>query len=52
MWAGTAQSVQHIAMGLTVRASNSGWGETFRTEGRSRPVAGLSLEGKATGAWG
>jgi len=54
MWAGIAQSVQHIATGWTARASNSGWGETFRTEGRSGQVAGLSLslERKATGAWG
>ena len=54
MWAGIAQSVQHIATGWTVRASNSGWGETFRTEGRSGPISGLSLslKGKATSAWG
>jgi hypothetical protein len=43
MWAGIAQSVQHIATGWTVRGGGGGWGETFRTEGRSGPIAGLSL---------
>jgi len=30
-WAGTAQSVQRLATGWTVRGSNPGGGEIFRT---------------------
>ena len=52
MWAGIAQSVEHFATGWTVRGSNSDWGETSSTQGRSGLVPGLSLEGKATEAKG
>ena len=31
MCAGIAQTVQRLATGWTVRGSNSGWGEIFRT---------------------
>ena len=31
MWAGIAQSLQRHATGWTVRGSNPGWGEIFRT---------------------
>ena len=57
--AGIAQSVQRPATGWTVRASNAGGGEIFRT-GPDRPWGPPGLlyngyrvfpGGKATGAW-
>jgi hypothetical protein len=37
-WAGIAQSVERLAAGLSVRESNSGGGEIFRT----RPILGTT----------
>ena len=57
--AGIAQSVLRLATGCTIRESNPGWGEIFRTR-PDRPWGPLSLlydvyrvyhGGKAAGAW-
>jgi hypothetical protein len=59
LWAGIAQSLQRLATGLTVRGSNPGGGDIFRTC-PDRPWGSPSLlyseyrvfpGGKATGAW-
>ena len=59
MWAGIAQSVQSLARGWTIRGSNAGGGDNFRTR-PDRPWGPPSLlydgyrvfpGGKAAGAW-